>query len=796
MAFKNFNNNVQNVGIVNVFTDTTPSIILASWFGDLFPLSNGRITVELRNTSSVVVKREVIDYTLRTVDTLSWLTRSVEVCVQDDSVSPRIRTQNVLDFTPWVGQTVTVAQRYTEGNDKELKDTIDLKADDADVVHNTWDEDIEDTKTFITNTPKTPIAPVDPDDIVNKDYVDDAIAVASAIWSLTETCVLWEEVVAWDLKWATFYWKWDTKTTLVTQYLWATELLIGNVDANTRQWILLKSANSLEAYDYIDSIILDLRKQGSPTDNLQFTLYEDNKTTLVAWWTVQSIVWSSLATTFSVSGNYLVIDGQKVVINKFQDYFLEVKRSGANNAANYYAIRSHTSNVIYGWSFSYTGSTSTWSALNTNSVFYGIQYWRTYATWSVWLSDTRYTGTNKRDAIITQSWLATESKLWTTSGALLWTWPFTNWKYWLNSLPIISLIQWQQATKNTTFLIKNWLTTRTAVIQDIQFAEDIALYTYTIEIQSNNPITVPVVCELQSDSAWTPSWTILMQSTIDVWSENTVIDFVFFGYVLQKNVKYRLKTYCTTSTPWWINLSVSLSNANVSTNTYWTQQIVPTPWPFIVDNTKDLYYLINRNTTTSVNNTERAFNIVRRWYFGLIPTNSPYPVATQKTATRLMLCEASWAWWGWPRWLEFFTRVPWTTFTEFNHAWTFLGQGISTWWWPQPPYAEIFRVAVTEQWFYQLNFSVDSFFAWWNTNSYLVQVDWYTQYTVTNALTFWWWFTAFQTNVFCRKWSILSFTGTGTTWPGNAAEQMAVQNINLRYNIEKIWLIPNDNVIY
>jgi len=100
MVFRTFYNNVQSVAIVNVFTDVTPTIVLATGYGQLFPTTNGRVTVELWNASDEVIAREIIDYTTRSSDVLTGLTRAVESCVQDDTDNPRLRTANTLDFTP------------------------------------------------------------------------------------------------------------------------------------------------------------------------------------------------------------------------------------------------------------------------------------------------------------------------------------------------------------------------------------------------------------------------------------------------------------------------------------------------------------------------------------------------------------------------------------------------------------------------------------------------------------------------------------------------------------------------
>lgn len=354
MAFKDFQNNVQNVPITNVFTDTTLTIVLATGYGALFPATNGRITVELVNSMSKVIKREVIDYATRSWDTLQTLTRSVELCVQDDTASPRTRTQNTLDFTPTSGQVVVVSMRYTEGNDKEIKAQISQKANDTTVVHNTDNESVDGIKTFV----KSPIVPtpIANTQVANKVYVDNQI---TALWG--PSAVFMKNEIAWeDLA--------DNDSVFLERCPEYTEAFtahnIWDVSANKR-----KAYRQISSWDFSwFSIAID--RFWSPSTNLIVELYVNNLTWSPIW--TATVLNTSITTTKQLL--WVNRDSSFTMPPKWTTIFYVFKQTGDTvNASNYYRIYWTYRHTTTRYAQSY--NTSWWSIDNNFMPFIGIGYW-------------------------------------------------------------------------------------------------------------------------------------------------------------------------------------------------------------------------------------------------------------------------------------------------------------------------------------------------------------------------------------------------------------------------------------
>jgi len=96
MTFKN-NARTQNVWAYGA-SDT--SITVTTWEGALFPTSFPFKATWEHYESGVVTKREIITVTNIVWD-LMTITRTAETCVQDDSASPKTRTNNAYSFSDW-----------------------------------------------------------------------------------------------------------------------------------------------------------------------------------------------------------------------------------------------------------------------------------------------------------------------------------------------------------------------------------------------------------------------------------------------------------------------------------------------------------------------------------------------------------------------------------------------------------------------------------------------------------------------------------------------------------------------
>lgn len=120
---KNIVNNGQSL-LASTITNSDTIIVCTTWEWSLFPTSGTPLVLEQFNTSNQVTKREIVNLTGRTGDTLT-ITRAYEACVQDDTASIKTSTQNALSFDLWDG-VVKISQYMT----KKILDDIQAELTD------------------------------------------------------------------------------------------------------------------------------------------------------------------------------------------------------------------------------------------------------------------------------------------------------------------------------------------------------------------------------------------------------------------------------------------------------------------------------------------------------------------------------------------------------------------------------------------------------------------------------------------------------------------------------------------
>ncbi len=294
MDFTNYTNNAQNIQVVAAFTDITPTLLLKAGEGDLLPETNGTVTIEMLDNSLNVIKREVIHYATRVGDLLTGLSRSVEPCVQNDTEDPRQRTQLVLDFTPWSWQLVNCSLRYTEGNDKDLKETITWDF----WVKTTTDQTVNGVKTF-TASPQVP-TPDSNNDAVNKQYVDEEIAEMGAVEKLSENISPAGEDIAIDDQ---VFNEWQSPITELTNTQG-----IGSATSNKFADLPFVANGTSLNWFYVK-----VDKVGSPTQNLWVRIETNivpptptavSTTYTFDWATIDSAVWDNVGMTQSNNISY------------------------------------------------------------------------------------------------------------------------------------------------------------------------------------------------------------------------------------------------------------------------------------------------------------------------------------------------------------------------------------------------------------------------------------------------------------------------------------------------------------
>jgi len=472
-----------------------------------------------------------------------------------------------------------------------------------------------------------------------QDIIDDLENQISSWWNSVNV-VLWENVVAWSEKWAVFFWQNTVDTYLDIFDQGNTETLFWQVDSNSRFWINFITPPSIERYSLLRKVSLDLRKIGNPWDNLEFRLFESDKVTPILWRTTQTLAWTALNTFYSTWNTYIDIDCQDILLDPTTAYFLEIRRSGAISWTDYFAIRtdwsSFTTRIGYA---TYTASTTTWSADDIRDVFANFQYWFNFTAWFVWKSDTRYESTNRRDWII---W--TTGNQWDTRLMQLWGFKTGAWyinsDYWLNSeIWPVNIAQTQQITTDSTFTLFNWSDYVTAYAW-LTTDYDVVLKTITVRLSRWSTWSV-FRASLYSDNAWVP-WTLLSSFDLSLSFSWSSVDQTFTmpnDYNIVAWVKYWLAIECVTAPA---PVSVDISSTNVAPQdfaTEWTSPVIP----FALDNTKDLYYVINSGTSTSIDNITRQFaDYNEAWLFqSSEPTNwvKPRLVAKYKSATEIKLFE-------------------------------------------------------------------------------------------------------------------------------------------------------------
>jgi len=464
MAFEKYN--IENLasGVLNAsISSTDTTVVLNSWQWDLFPTSNFFIKIEQLDSTSVleikpVLKREVMLVAVRVWDILT-VSRWQDFCPVSDTATTQTNTH--LSFDAWDVITQVFTAKQIEDIQDEITDIeniqLPLKLDITDYITNaklysdstTWTDAYQITlsdvtayndwmnvyfKTDVANNadatleinalwPKSILKfndrPLETWDIEAWMIVHCAFNSTDDTWEVLSTMAdysnnvevdrfsrmvtLWEDITAWDWKWSVFYGSWILDTEKTIQTIWWSDLNVWDSTSRQKSWFIF-TPDSDWLIDILKSFELNIKKVWSPTDNIQFNLYESDKTTPVAWFSQQIISWSTITTSY-IKYN---IDWQDVSVIAWTTYFLEISRSWVLDASNYYQIEQAGADIIANyWLSEYNWTTRTDS---TNDIYFYVQYWKNTETNKVYLSDIRYEYTNKSDWIVIQTWLAWESK--------------------------------------------------------------------------------------------------------------------------------------------------------------------------------------------------------------------------------------------------------------------------------------------------------------------------------------------------------------------------------------------------
>lgn len=212
MTFKKYQtaNNAKAQLDVGISASIT-SLIVKSWFGALYPTHNGTTdknylwtVVKFDTDWKTILKEEIVEVTARVGDTFSII-RSAGICPGSDASTTQGTTAYSFDAGDYFFLNNT-AELIKDIQDETTRLETD-KADDADVVHKTWNETVWWIKTH-TSFPVTPSsAPSTDYQTANKKYVDDLLLWITP-WSLQTEGMPWEDIdileTIFNESWITF----------------------------------------------------------------------------------------------------------------------------------------------------------------------------------------------------------------------------------------------------------------------------------------------------------------------------------------------------------------------------------------------------------------------------------------------------------------------------------------------------------------------------------------------------------------------------------------------------------------
>lgn len=310
----------------------------------------------------------VIQQEIATVTNISWttvsFTRATEECPKDE-------TTNSFSQTAWKFFTWDIIEVIV------TSDMLNTLAKDSEVVHNTWDETIAWDKTFSWT-----------------------VAALDFEWDGSKLTWLSAEVQSASLK----YMLWETLSAWLAMSLWDYEQL--SVWTSNDVWSIAQPEVAQSFYaqstDIVD-INLMIKTISSPSDDILIEIQWDNAGVpdgvAVTNWTSNVINYTALSATFTEE-TFTFASIPTLTAETL--YHIVIKRSGANDAVNYYAAESAWSDVQIG-----TASLNTGSRANaTDDLYFKLTAWYKLITkwgtnfiwilqiawviWAIWKVNTWY----------------------------------------------------------------------------------------------------------------------------------------------------------------------------------------------------------------------------------------------------------------------------------------------------------------------------------------------------------------------------------------------------------------------
>lgn len=389
-----------------------------------------------QHTASALIEAGVVSWLEVTVDSVSIWSAFIEVARTGwATFKVPFFSSEVETIVTWINQKIFIEIWQTNIDDGDLNNSVDW----------TWIGTITVAASFPSGN-YIPLASSDWSWVITdlRVFIEYKKALQNLDW------ITGDVNTSWDIIGAFLYWDWSNITGLQAEVsstsnnymLWATWtvwLWYSLVDyeqlwvwTSNDVWTIAQpeAAQSFYAQN-VDIVTLPLmiRKFSSPSDNILLEIQTDNagvpSGTVVTNWTSNNVAWTGLTTSF-VETTFTF--ASVPVLTEATLYHIVVKRSGADDAVNYYWVESNWSSNQIGTASLNTG---TWANATDDLYFKMPTGYKLVTLWGTDSLVCQLAWTEwqirkfNRDYDNNQSGLVKDSYYWfhTTTGVLtLWIW--------------------------------------------------------------------------------------------------------------------------------------------------------------------------------------------------------------------------------------------------------------------------------------------------------------------------------------------------------------------------------------
>lgn len=418
------------------------------------------------------------------------------------------------------------------------------------------------------------------------------------VWTVQNVAIQWQvgEDVMVGQVW--FVGKWVVDKMRLEQLEWNTTVNVGDgINIRLRAMILTWRDNILR------KVTVNLGKVGSPGDQIYCRLYDTDGTTLIAsstnFFNNSTIASSNEQRTFLFSS---------VILQPQTKYFVTFERTGGNDPAHHYTLRSSNTNLIYPLWFieKFNGSVREWLQWYT---WISVQLGYNHEPWKRYLAQPEYESTAYMDGIFTQNKNNNEVCNIVQDGTANSFSNLTPWNnYYLNNIDIGN----KNTDWNTTTHFGHSVGNQEKVSMSFRLSYGLNTNSLFFALGKNGTPTDNVVFSIQTDDNGKPSGTLVHANAIGTISWSNLI-----GSAYRKMYNFNGYFDLLDSTIYWIVLerdgwlntshyyNIQIRNSDVYprgnmmtyTNTAWVNQSRDMYFSFMqeYDGARNITYNENRN---------------------------------------------------------------------------------------------------------------------------------------------------------------------------------------------------------